>query len=36
MVSQIQLAMGLSSGIPLCDFVVYDFKGLIIIRKKFD
>ena len=28
---QIQLAMRLSSGIQLCDFVVYNFKGLILI-----
>ena len=34
--SQIQLAMGLSSSIPFCDFVVNAFNGLIIIRTKFD
>ena len=39
--SQIQLAVGyllVSSGIPFCDFVVYNFKALIliIIRTKFD
>ena len=33
--SQIQLAMGLS-GIENCDFTVYTFKGMIIIRTKFD
>ena len=33
--SQIQLAMGLS-GFGTCDFVVYTFKGLIIVRMKFD
>ena len=32
---QIQLAMGLS-GFGTCDFVVYTFKGLIIVRMKFD
>ena len=33
--SQIQLAMGLS-GFDTCDFVVYTFKGLIIVRTEFD
>ena len=33
--SQIQLAMGLS-GFGTCDFVVYTFKSLIIVRMKFD
>ena len=33
--SQIQLAMGLS-GFDTCDFVVYSFKGLIIVRTEFD
>ena len=33
--SQIQLAMGLS-GFETCDFVVYTFKGLVIVRTEFD
>ena len=33
--SQIQLAMGLL-GFDTCDFVVYTFKGLIIVRTEFD
>ena len=33
--SQIQLAMGLS-GFDTCDFVVYTFKGLVIMRTEFD
>ena len=33
--SQIQLAMGLSD-FDTCDFVVYTFKGLIIVRTEFD
>ena len=33
--SQIQLTMGLS-GFDTCDFVVYTFKGLIIVRTEFD
>ena len=33
--SQIQLAMGLL-GFDTCDFVVSTFKGLIIVRTKFD
>ena len=33
--SQIQLAMGYS-GFDTCDFVVYTFKGLIIVRTEFD
>ena len=35
--SQIQLSIGLSSGIQLCDLMVYNFNGLIlIIRTWFD
>ena len=35
--SQIQLSIGLSSDIQLCDLMVYNFKGLILIimRKRF-
>ena len=33
--SQIQLAMALS-GFDTCDFVVYTFKGLIMVRTEFD
>ena len=33
--SQIQLAMGLL-GFDTCDFIVYTFKGLIIVRTEFD
>ena len=33
--SQIQLALGLS-GAGFCDFIVYTFKGLIIVRTEFD
>ena len=32
---QIQMAMGLS-GAPYCDFIVYTFKGLIIVRTPFN
>ena len=33
--TQIQMAMGLS-GAPYCDFIVYTFKGLIIVRTPFN
>ena len=33
--SQFQLAMGLS-GFDTCDFVVYTFKSLIIVRTEFE
>ena len=33
--SQIQMAMGLSQA-KFCDFIVYTFKGMIIIRTEFE